>query len=277
VRRALVGVAVAASALLAGGAGAGTSSRALTPFPDVNFISACGFSHRAPDDPIVYPGRPGLSHDHTFIGNVSTNAWSSLDTLRVASTTCTRDGDTAAYWAPTLVDNGTPVTPIGADVYYRRRTFARVQPFPAGLKMVAGNSHAVSPQLLDITWWDCGSKTDVAAQSTVPTCPSGRNSSLRLHVRFPNCWDGKHLDSRDHKSHMAYSVGGACPARHPVAVPSLAIALRYPIMGDSSVYLASGGQFSGHADFINAWNQDRLAFLVNDCLNAARHCGLSGQ
>jgi hypothetical protein len=30
----------------------------------VNFISACSFSHRAPDDPIVFPGKPGLSHDH---------------------------------------------------------------------------------------------------------------------------------------------------------------------------------------------------------------------
>ena len=31
----------------------------------VNFVSRCTFSHTAPDDPIVYPGKPGLSHDHT--------------------------------------------------------------------------------------------------------------------------------------------------------------------------------------------------------------------
>ena len=34
---------------------------------DVNFVSVCRFSHRAPDDPIVYPGQPGLSHDHSFV------------------------------------------------------------------------------------------------------------------------------------------------------------------------------------------------------------------
>jgi hypothetical protein len=33
-------------------------------FGGLNFISACRLSHRAMDDPIVYPGRPGQSHDH---------------------------------------------------------------------------------------------------------------------------------------------------------------------------------------------------------------------
>ena len=48
----------------------------------VNFVSSCGFSHRGPDDPIVYPGQPGRSHDHSFVGNVSTNAFSTLGSLR---------------------------------------------------------------------------------------------------------------------------------------------------------------------------------------------------
>ena len=36
--------------------------------------------------------------------------------------------------------------------------------------------------------------------------------------------------------------------------------------------LASGGQYSGHADFFNAWNQATLQGLVTGCLNALRHC-----
>jgi hypothetical protein len=43
------GLAVAASP-------AGLSVRDLV---GVNFVSACAFSHRAADDPIVYPGQPG--------------------------------------------------------------------------------------------------------------------------------------------------------------------------------------------------------------------------
>ena len=38
---------------------------------------------------------------------------------------------------------------------------------------------------------------------------------IRMEVLFPICWNGKDLDSPDHKSHVAYSDsglnGGACP------------------------------------------------------------------
>ena len=82
------------------------SAQGSPPLSGVNFISVCGFSHRGPDDPIVYPGMPGLSHDHTFVGNTSTNANSTPATLRASTTTCKRPGDTAAYWAPTLLVSG---------------------------------------------------------------------------------------------------------------------------------------------------------------------------
>ena len=247
--------------------------RAANPFLGVNFTSNCRFSHRAADDPIVYPGQPGKSHDHSFVGNNSTDAFSTLASLQAATTTCRRPGDTAAYWMPTLSAGGTPVAPVGATVYYRRHTLQQVQSFPSGLKIIAGDAHAVSAQPLQITFWNCGPEAGVKPQSTVPTCPDGPDSNLRLHVRFPDCWDGSNLDSADHKSHMAYSEAGVCPAGHAVPVPALEVIFRYPIKGDPGVFLASGGQFSAHADFFNAWNQQRLAQLVDFCLNGLRHCG----
>ena len=54
----------------------------------------------------------------------------------------------------------------------------------------------------------------------VPTCPDTRGSFLRLHIRFPECWDGRNIDSADHKSHMAYSRAGVCPSTHPISVPA---------------------------------------------------------
>jgi hypothetical protein len=96
---------------------------------------------------------------------------------------------------------------------------------------------------------------------------------LRLHVLFPNCWNGVALDSADHQTHMAYSRAGRCPVTHPVAVPAIALVFRYPVAGGPDVTLASGGQFSAHADFVNAWRQGRLTALVEACLNALRHCG----
>jgi hypothetical protein len=45
-------------------------------------------------------------------------------------------------------------------------------------------------------------------------------------------------------------------------------------MGGANVVLTSGGQFSGHADFFNAWNEHVLARLADGCLNALVHCGV---
>jgi len=172
---------------------------------------------------------------------------------------------------PALLQGTTPVAPTGATIYYRRSTTKAVKPFPAGLKMIAGSSMATTAQSARVTYWNCGPLVDVAGSSAIPTCPQG--ADLRLHVRFPSCWDGKSLDSSDHKSHMAYAMRGRCPATHPVAVPAIALIFRYPIAGGTGVSLSSGGQHSAHADFFNAWNQPVLTSLVDDCLNALRHCG----
>jgi hypothetical protein len=270
-------VAVSALAVAAvGGATAARKPRATKQLAGVNFISSCRFSHRAPDDPIVYPGRPGLSHDHSFVGSDSTNAFSTVDSLRAATTSCRREGDTAAYWMPTLLQNGNPVAPTGATIYYRRRTLDRLRAFPPGLKMIAGDSKAITPQSMRITYWNCGAQVGLPPSNSVPTCPATQGSSLRLHVNFPSCWDGQNLDSADHESHMAYAMGGACPATHPVAVPAISLIYRYPILGGPGITLSSGGQFSAHADFFNAWNQGLLERLTNRCLNGLRHCAQGG-
>jgi Domain of unknown function (DUF1996) len=254
-----------------------------------SFVSSCSFSHRAPDDPIVFPRHPRWSHDHTFVGNVSTSAFSTLSSLRTAGTTCDRKADTAAYWAPTLLINGRPFLPPAATIYYRRKTLARVRPFPPGLKMIAGNSRATSPQSPKVTFWACGvikstfysynpfrpsagSVSYSSGPSGVPRCPPP--ARLELHVNFPDCWSGKRLDSPDHKSHMAYSAGGKCAPAHPVAMPAISLVYSYPTIPPGPVVvLSSGGRYSGHADFINAWDQSTLRKLVANCLNALRACG----
>lgn len=265
----------AAAAAVAGGTRHATPAD-LRALEGVEFVTVCKFSHRAPDDPIVFPRRPDRSHDHTFFGAVSTDAFSTARTLRDDATTCQRAEDTASYWAPTLLRANRSVEPFDAEFYYRRRTVAKLRPFPAGLQIVAGNAAARAPQSRRVTFWDCGKHGGVAPSTRVPTCPNDGAKSLRLNVRFPDCWDGKRIDSANHRAHMAYSVGGACPRAHPVAVPSLEIVIQYPITGGDDVQLSSRGQLSGHADFVNAWNQAGLARLVDYCLNALRDCGRAG-
>jgi hypothetical protein len=83
------------------------------------------------------------------------------------------------------------------------------------------------------------------------------------------------VDSPDHKAHMAYGQLGTCPADHPTVVPSLSLIVHYPITGDpGSITLASGGAYSAHADFFNAWDQTFLARSVSECLNAQVQCGV---
>ena len=96
----------------------------------VNFIENCRFSHQAPDDPIVFPSKPGASHQHTFVGNRTTSAFSNFGSLRSGPTTCMRRDDTAAYWVPTLYQGSTAVFPQGATIYYRRGTLAEVSAVP---------------------------------------------------------------------------------------------------------------------------------------------------
>jgi hypothetical protein len=258
---------VLALAALGAAAATGASGSTGSGRADGYFAVACGFSHRNQDDPIVHPGHPGRSHDHTYFGNTSTNANSTPASLRRAGrTTCRIPADTAAYWAPTLFRDGRVVEPLGAVVVYARRTSNAVDPFPRGLRMVAGNATARTAQSRRVTNWSCGFKGGVQT-STVPDCGIGKEAILRLEVNFPDCWDGSRLDSPDHKSHMAYSEDGECPISHPVELPGISLLVYYPVSDGDDVELASGGQLSGHADFVNAWHQRTLAALVERYLN----------
>jgi hypothetical protein len=268
--------------LLAAGAGFASSP----PAPNgTNLFSVCLLSHFAPDDPIVRPGLPGASHPHEFFGNTSTNARSTLASLLVHGTTCSRKADTAAYWVPALYRNGHVVKPLRASIYYRIRSVDRVHPFPPGLKIVAGNARATAPQSTRIVFWNCVYPPGpLKPSAAVPACRRPRPrmirrssaGSLRLNVNFPDCWDGKRLDSPDHRSHMAYSSGLRCPPSHPVKVPSLRLTVAYPIRGGAGLALASGGLDSGHADFFNAWNQGELARLVEACAAEKTRCSRPG-
>jgi Domain of unknown function (DUF1996) len=273
---ALAIAAIVGPAALAGDKPNGGDERSAVSRTDligVNFVESCRYSHQAPDDPIVFPGKAGASHMHTFVGARTTNASSTFGSLRSGGTTCQRRDDTAAYWVPALYQGSSQVLPQGATIYYRRGTTAEVSPFPNNLRVIAGDATATSPQGMRITSWSCGAESGIDRSASVPTCPDSRGSFLRLHIRFPECWDGRRLDSPDHKSHMAYAARGACPSSHPVEVPQITQIYRYPTRGGEGFSLASGGVYSAHADFVNAWKPGALRKLVDGCLNALVHCG----
>ncbi len=222
------------------------------------FALGCGFSHRNNDDPIVFPRQPGRSHNHTYIGNRSVDASSTPASLLGGATTCESDSDSSTYWVPTLYVGSQPILPMVGIVYYVRRTSMPAAPLPAGLKMVAGNADARRAQAKGIVAWSCGGVGGTPRYAAVPAC--SEDQLLQLQVHFPNCWNGKSVDSADHKRHMAYASGGRCPASHPVAVSTIALILLYP-PASARAQVASG-RFGAHADFINGWDQEELSKLV---------------
>ena len=237
------------------------------------FVVSCPYSHSGPHDPIVHPGHAGMSHLHDFFGNVTTDADSTVGSLAAADTTCFTMQDRAAYWVPALYDDDERIVPTIADAYYRAAPGVdptAVVPYPFGLKVLAGDPTSTEPQPVQVIGWACGRNDDLAA--VPPRC--SKQKPLTLHVLFPDCWDGEHLDSADHRSHLAYSVGGACGTAHPVHVPQLELAVRYPFWDDpGGLRLASGELTTAHADFFNAWEPDQLATEVAHCIGRDAVCG----
>ena len=246
------------------------------PIRVAEFVAHCSFSHRASDDPIVFPNQPGAAHRHDFYGNRTARARSTNKSLRRGKTTCDPRSDRAAYWFPTLYEDGRAVKPRRATFYYvtSNEDPAKVRSLPQGLRIIAGDAKARRPANPVVAEWACLG-AGVQSNPTMVTCPDG--SDLELHLRFPDCWNGRDLDSRDHKSHMAYSRADRCPKSHPVPVAQLKFKLRYPIGGGKGVRLSSGPGYTAHGDFINTWDQDALAARVRNCLRPVVKCGTDGK
>lgn len=272
---ALGGTSLAAGAAGAPGGPSATPAAGQTtppPNPQVNFVSHCRFTRSLADDPIVYPGVSGAAHMHDFFANRTTDAFSTLASLQAGTTSCNRPADTAAYWTPSLYENGVKVNPTSVAAYYlpKGKELRSIKAFPSGLKVIAGPGERTSQ-------FACRTRDrDVASSTTeVPSCPTG--SHLVVRIFFPDCWDGINLDSADHRSHMAYSARGRCPMTHPVPVPMLRLGVHFENSnGGSDVTFSSGAPSTMHADFFNAWNQPALERLVRQCLNAGVHCGARG-
>lgn len=244
------------------------------------FQANCVPTHTAADDPIVFPGQPGRSHDHTFMGNLTTDADSTTASLLAGGTSCTVPQDRSAYWFPTLSDGGDEVvSPRLQTVYYKSgiTDYKDVRPFPQGLRYVVGSPMATQDEFRTspgtVEGFECGSSSfnwDIPA-----SCAPG--SELNVRYQAPSCWNGTDLDSADHKSHMAYPVQDECPPSHPVAVPMIEFKLSWPVSGDlREVSFASGRGYSFHYDFINAWDEPVLQGLVEHCINGGLQCSPRG-
>jgi hypothetical protein len=256
------------------------------------FRADCRYSHRAADDPIVFPGLPGASHMHSFVGNKAVDAGTDAgDLQKFTATTCKPAQDHSAYWVPTLYDNATgkPVETTGFRVYYRslRNSSTGVLPIPTGLRMIAGDAKKKQPTprgaqgQFYCAFYGPGD-LDGVARSTNGNWPiCGAPATLHFMLQFPDCWDGKHLDSPNHKDHVAFGDGNGCPAAHPVRIPALTFDIQYGAKGTKAGYYLSSDKVgksasSMHGDAFVVWDVKTMNKRTKECVLQRRTCGNYG-
>jgi hypothetical protein len=264
------------------------------------FPSACSISHIRFDDPIRMQGLFEQAPLHSFVGNTLTNANSTYASLRA-------DGDgtcfggplnRSAIFFPTMMNaQGKAVLPDFVDVFYRG--IASTKPFPRGLRMIFGydplDGYAWSAKGPRYgfsfgeggSWWPASSGLvyKTLQPNLVPQW-GWDNKAYRTSARAvsPDCWDGRNLDSADHKSHLAYSsnvddsVLGACPTSHPVKIPQVTVTAywRHIDRADVQGWYLSSDRFKGKTDspgtnfyvgMIPAWDDDIMNAWVTKVLN----------
>ncbi|GAB3860363.1 DUF1996 domain-containing protein [Dactylosporangium cerinum] len=246
------------------------------------FNASCTYSHSRKDDPIVFPGLPGASHMHSFIGNRSTDANSTADTLLAnAGTSCAPAPDLSAYWVPTLYERGVAVEPKAVVVYYGSRLTdsSRTVPFPQGFRMIAGDAKLQAPTPAGtVNQFYCagpGGEIGRSADGNWPRCAPG--ASLLFQLVFQDCWDGVHLDSPTHKGHVAYTYDGTCSGAFPVAIPSVSFVIAYPTPGSADGFTLSSGMASSfHGDSFFAWDNAAQGHRVKNCIVQKAKCNTAG-
>lgn len=282
------------------------------PGPEVGddvgaFRFICGAGQLLADDPIVYPGQPGKSHLHQFYGNTSANANSTYESLRTAGqSTCMSPLNRSAYWMPAMLDGkGHVVRPDFVQIYYKRwpksspkcTTLAKgCLPLPNGLRFIMGRDmlnlsspasggfhySCMTPNGNGVPGVNPGPFATLADAAAV--CPAG--AAFFATVDAPSCWDGKNLDSANHRSHVAYpsflEAGLTCPAAQPYRIPGFILTAVYTIaQGDdpklwrlSSDAMApsepAGSTY--HADWFGAWDNTVMSMWTDNCIDKKLSC-----
>lgn len=276
-------------------------------------------------DPLVNPGQKYTPHLHQIVGGNSLNVTMDPATHDQAAlstcTSCTFKEDLSNYWTAVLffrskngtfkrvpqVGNGGPqgqlVNKGGMDIYYIPS--GKTTAFKQGFRMLAGSAANTDPKKVSSgnichRCWQSNDDNQFTGGapctgSDTVEVPFGSSCKMvRQTIIFPACWDGKNLDSPDHKTHVAYSGngasgGGSCPSTHPVKLPQIMYELMWntsSFMSDKSdwptdgsnpfIYSMDLGGAAAHGDYLFGWKGDSLQQAMDKGCNLNKDCPSAG-
>ncbi|MFG3072911.1 DUF1996 domain-containing protein [Streptomyces sp. NPDC048225] len=273
-----------------------------------SFATSCGVNAEGlfnSDNLIAAPGvSNGAHHFHDYVGNQDSNAFSSDEDLAAAETSCADQGDKSSYYWPVVrLQNGTAeqdaqspgggvegnageiVTPAEVTLTFQGNERGKVTEMPRLLRIITGDAKAfVNGNTNANASWSCTGFEDRQLKDKYPLCPSG--SDVVRTFTFQSCWDGRNIDSANHRTHMAFAAAdGSCPEGF-VPVPRLVQRVVYDVAAPS---LGDGGRtaplfavdsfpeqlhkpVTDHSDFINVFDEDLMREMV-ECINSGRECG----
>ncbi|KAI5283781.1 hypothetical protein KEM54_001854 [Ascosphaera aggregata] len=235
---------------------------------------------------------------------------SDREELRKADcTSCAVKEDKSAYWTPSLyfqhTNGSTEIVPqVGGLLAYYLLYGQNVKAFPKGFRMLAGDQQQRNftlpfPDPPKSMWkgiettefalmqkaigFNCLNYAKAPEPSlyrhTLPDkdyldqhCTDG----VRMEVAFPSCWNGKDLDSPNHRDHMRYPnlvSDGVCPKGFETRL----VSLFYETIWNTAAFKEQDGRFvlangdptgcGYHADFMEGWDDGVLQRAVDICTN----------
>ncbi|MEV4443109.1 DUF1996 domain-containing protein [Streptomyces sp. NPDC049577] len=261
------------------------------------FTSRCGRNengHFNSDNVIVTPGvSNGAHHTHDYVGNLSTNAFSTDASLAAAGTTCANGDLSTHYWPVLRLLDGTAapdarapggghdgnmgrvLRPASVTIQFRGSPVSKVSAMPRFLRIITGDAKALTngPGNANASW-SCTGFEDRQLKDKYPVCPPG--SQVVRTFAFQSCWDGRSTDSANHRTHVAFArADGSCP-RGFRAVPQLVQRITYDVPARTPFAVDSFPEqlhkpVTDHGDFINVMPDALMARAVG-CVNGGRRC-----
>jgi len=248
-------------------------------------------------DPLMFSriGKCLSDHVHRFYGAVSPRTMRpdvSYEDLRSASgNTGNVEENKSLYWNPAIYkvknQNNAKTYEI-VDVWFASAYYVfstgQAKAFPNGLKMKASAVEELARATAECAGASpCERDDEGGCEGYGPSnqaqhgfLPIGACHELEINIKFPTCWDGINLESKNGETHVVYSeecdgehnecFDFDCPVSHPVKLPEVHLYVR--VLGyEGGAHVFSDGTDIFHSDYFSGWDEKELQYVLDNCEN----------